>query len=351
MIIDVRLSDAHRRIAFLKEMLPGDAANDLVLIASQDPGIFKPLVFRIVEVLYVVERRDGQDVQLVFRSKADTRLAQKIPILRHETKTGSLEDEIEIASSGRKECIDIASRRAFEVEAELAGGDRRFSTDAVLPPFAKRDIQHRGELVAISGAKSSRRKGSVVNKVEIDEAERTAAGTLRAKVVDIRHLDVVNDEEVFRRSSAPDNEVVASAIDLGNARENGDCAGNVFQSAGEPADFLVCLNECTERRVRDFGEVPGGHFHSLNLDLILHEADQELRRLCGAHNHVRDRRCKVSDRRDANGIGTKRYTANVEAPLNIGGGAKARSGDDDICADDGLLGHSVGDLADDPAQW
>ena len=55
-------------------------------------------------------------------------------------------------------------------------------------------------------------------------------------MVDIRDLDVVDDEEVFRRRSAPDDQVVPPGLHLCDTRKDGNRPDDVLQPARQPAD-------------------------------------------------------------------------------------------------------------------
>ena len=74
---------------------------------------------------------------------------------------------------------------------------------------AQTEIQHGTHGTGTVGGERAGIELDFTHQIGVDDAHRPARGPLRGEVVDVRYLDAVHIELVFRRTAATDNQVVA----------------------------------------------------------------------------------------------------------------------------------------------
>ena len=127
---------------------------------------------------------------------------------------------------------------AFEDGAGAGEAEGGAAGEFLAITFALGNLEDAGEAVDVGAGLAAGEEVDVADELGIEDGDGAAGGGEVGEVVDVGDFDVVDDEEVFERAAAADDDVVPEVVGAdGDAGERLDIAGDVLEGAGGFADF------------------------------------------------------------------------------------------------------------------
>ena len=181
-----------------------------------NPGQVAQQVFGILALLvevefHVVEARQPQHRQFVALRKTRLDLELSVDIVGQERQADHLEEQLQVGLPQRKEIGGFPADMSAAAQPDFRRSQRRLEGLLFGIPVPQPEIQHGTQRPGTVGRESPGIEADLADQVGIDDAHRTARGSLRGEMVDIGDLDAVHVEFVLRRASAAHDQVVAIA--------------------------------------------------------------------------------------------------------------------------------------------
>ena len=289
-------------------------------IAQQILGVFPLLVDVEFHVVDAGQRQHGQFIVL---RKTALDLHLPVDVVRQEGQSQHLEQQLQVGLPQREEIGRLFADVSAAAHPHLRGAQRRLEGLLFGVAVAQLEIEHRAHRPGPVGGKGSGVEADFAYQIGIDDAHRTARGTLRGEVVDVRNLDAVHVELVFGGSAATHDQIVAIAH--GRERHARIGAYDTRDVAVRTGALLDLLHADDLQADGAFGRhAEGGRTHRHGLDLrgILLELD--LDEGGGGRNPVFGGRLRlVTDRRNRQPPDAGFDVFEMEAAERIGRNARA----------------------------
>jgi hypothetical protein len=184
-------------------------------------------------------------------------------------------------------------------------------------------------------------------RIHVDERERAARGTLRAKVIDVGDFDAVNEKEIFERRAAADHEVVAARLRDTHPWKQRDGAHHVLLHARCATNGLGVERLRGRAAFDGRCEVGRAHFNRGHVGGCGEQAHGDCRGPAATHGDVGNDDGAVADGAHLQTPYARCHAHNHKTAALVGDGALRGTFHDHLCARNRLLGAGGRDGAGD----
>ncbi len=269
---------------------------------------------------------------------------------RHAADADIVGEEVEEAPAGRDDprALPLAER-PLEHAARAQEPHRRHLSRLVPAALPQRELRDARYAVAERRRVAAGEERHVPDQLGVDQPNRSAGRCRGGEGVDVRDLDVVDDEQVLERAAAPDDQVVAEVVGPDDhARQRLGEARHVLQGPRRLLDVARRQQVAGRLDLLRRGEDRGGDVDRLGDGVDLRQHDLHLGVEPRAHLDVAALVGRQAGRPHLDVLLAQAYAREPELALAVGGGAEAGAHDADGDAGGGLAVAGEDDARDAP---
>ncbi len=334
-----------------EQPLPVDARRRTLPLVADVEGV--DLVFDVLGVVRpakanVVETGDIDDPDAILGRQVVQGLGVDRVERRHAAEAHVVREHVENAATGRDDPRPaLAGQRSLDDAARAREAEGGAPAEVVAAALALSNLEHAGGAVDVGRRIAPGQERHVLDQIGVQDAHRAAGRREVREGVDVRNLDVVDDEEVLEGTAAAHDDVVAEVVGPDDhARKVLHVARHVLQGRRTGEDLGLLDEERGGLDLLGRHERRCGDRHRLGqpLERRQRHLDTALEARTHIHRVALDRRRTGGG--DLQAVGASAHVRNLEPAVGAGHCALRRL--DDADRDIGRRGPALpGNRADD----